>query len=725
MKLSASTLSAETLSDLVEGRYRDPSSILGQKATPSGLLFRVWAPGAASVAVIHPETGRVLAKLECVHEAGVFEKVLRNRKRCVPYLLSVDDGPGSVDPYDNLMEISADAAYYFAEGRQVDAYHWLGAHACEVKGTRGVGFMLWAPNARAVSVMGDFNHWHGTQYPMTPHGDSGIWSLFLPQAKSGDCYKYRVHGADGVVREKADPFARQMERPSATGSVVVVEAPFEWTDQDWMARRGEIHTPASAISIYECHLGSWMRGDNNEYLSYDVLADRLIPYVQSLNFSHIQLMPVSEYPFDGSWGYQPVGLFAPTARFGCVAEFKRFVDRCHAAGLGVLLDWVPGHFPSDPHGLAQFDGTALFEHEDPRRGFHPDWNTYIYNYGRNEVRSFLLSNADFWLSECHIDGLRVDAVASMLYLDYSRKEGEWVPNMHGGRENLEAVSFLQTLNSLMYGRHPGIMMIAEESTAWPGVSHPVDSGGLGFGYKWNMGWMNDTLRYISKDPIHRSYHHDDMTFGMVYARDENFILSISHDECVHGKGSLLNKMPGDDWQKRANLRAYWGYMWAHPGKKLLFMGMEFGQYREWDHDHGLDWHLLDQAEHRALVTYLAELNRLYSRFPSLYQADQEAYGFQWLQSSNRDQSIYAWVRSSDAGKDVIAVFNATPTVHHGYRLGVPSLCDYEVILNSDETQFGGSGVDVTPSTEGVAWDDCAQSLVLTLPPLATIWLVPK
>jgi 1,4-alpha-glucan branching enzyme len=337
----------------------------------------------------------------------------------------------------------------------------------------------------------------------------------------------------------------------------------------------------------------------------------------------------------------------------------------------------------------------------------------------------LLSNADFWLSECHIDGLRVDAVASMLYLDYSRKEGEWVPNMHGGRENLEAVSFLQTLNSLMYGRHPGIMMIAEESTAWPGVSHPVDSGGLGFGYKWNMGWMNDTLRYISKDPIHRSYHHDDMTFGMVYARDENFILSISHDECVHGKGSLLNKMPGDDWQKRANLRAYWGYMWAHPGKKLLFMGMEFGQYREWDHDHGLDWHLLDQAEHRALVTYLAELNRLYSRFPSLYQADQEASGFQWLQSSNRDQSIYAWVRSSDAGKDVIAVFNATPTVHHGYRLGVPSLCDYEVILNSDETQFGGSGVDVTPSTEGVAWDDCAQSLVLTLPPLATIWLVPK
>jgi 1,4-alpha-glucan branching enzyme len=516
-----------------------------------------------------------------------------------------------------------------------------------------------------------------------------------------------------------------MERSPATASLVPVNTNFQWTDTQWMTDRGAQHTPSSAISIYECQLASWMRDHDNHYLSYEELAKRLISHAKALGFTHIQLMPVSEYPFDGSWGYQPVGLYAPTSRFGLLDDFKAFVNRCHEAGLGVLLDWVPGHFPSDPHGLAEFDGTALYEHADPRRGFHPDWNTYIYNYGRNEVRSFLLSNADFWLSECHIDGLRVDAVASMLYLDYSRGEGEWIPNEHGGRENLEAVAFLQALNSLMYANHPGIMMIAEESTAWPGVSHPVDQGGLGFGYKWNMGWMNDTLRYMSKDPIHRAYHHDDMTFSMVYARDENFILSISHDECVHGKGSLLNKMPGDDWQKRANLRAYWAYMWAHPGKKLLFMGMEFGQYREWNHDHGLDWYLLERAEHRQLMDYVARLNQVYTQHPALYQADQDAEGFCWLQAHNKDQSILAWVRSAPNAQQVIVVCNYTPTVVHDYRVGTPSMGQPQVLLNSDEASFGGSDVNPSPRLESMPWDGCEQSICLTLPPLATVWLVVR
>lgn len=723
MKNKATSEFDASVQALADARYNHHFTWLGQHLTERGLSFRVWAPSVKQVDVMCAQTGRKITRLIRSHPSGFFEKTLGNRRRPVEYRLSYDGGEPVADAYAYNDLLDAAAQYFYAEGQQTDAYRWLGAHHCEFDGVSGVRFSVWAPNAQRVAVIGDFNGWDASRHGLKYYPDAGVWAIFIPGAQAGQAYKFHVLGADGVVREKADPYARQMERSPATASLVSANSEFEWTDTQWMTQRGAQHTPRSAISIYEVQLASWMRDYDNHYLSYGELAERLISHAKALGFTHIQLMPVSEYPFDGSWGYQPVGLYAPTSRFGSLDDFKDFVNRCHQAGLGVLLDWVPGHFPSDPHGLAEFDGTALYEHADPRRGFHPDWNTYIYNYGRNEVRSFLLSNADFWLSECHIDGLRVDAVASMLYLDYSRAEGEWIPNEHGGRENLEAVAFLQALNSLMYANHPGIMMIAEESTAWPGVSHPVDQGGLGFGYKWNMGWMNDTLRYMSKDPIHRSYHHDDMTFSMVYARDENFILSISHDECVHGKGSLLNKMPGDDWQKRANLRAYWAYMWAHPGKKLLFMGMEFGQYREWNHDHGLDWYLLDQIEHRQLMDYVARLNQLYTNYPALYAADQDADGFCWLQAHNKEQSILAWVRSGPNAQKVIVVCNYTPTVIHGYRVGVPSMGQTQVLLNSDEASFGGSGVHPSPRLEPMPWDGCEQSVCLTLPPLATVWLV--
>jgi 1,4-alpha-glucan branching enzyme len=723
MKNKATSEFDVSVQALADARYNNHFAWLGQHLTEQGLSFRVWAPGAKQVDVLCAQTGRKITRLTLNHPSGFFEKTLGNRRRPIGYRLSFDGGEPVADAYAYGNLLDATAQYFYAEGQQTDAYRWLGAQHCEFDDVSGVRFTVWAPNAQRVAVVGDFNGWDASKHGLKHYADAGIWVIFIPNAQVGQAYKFHVLGADGLVREKADPYARQMERSPATASLVPVDTDFQWADDRWMAGRGVQHTPGSPISIYECQLASWMRDVDNHYLTYRELAERLIAHVKPLGFTHIQLMPVSEYPFDGSWGYQPVGLYAPTSRFGSLDDFKDFVNRCHQAGLGVLLDWVPGHFPSDLHGLAEFDGTALYEHADPRRGFHPDWNTYIYNYGRNEVRSFLLSNADFWLSECHIDGLRVDAVASMLYLDYSRAEGEWIPNEHGGRENLEAVTFLQALNSLMYAKHPGIMMIAEESTAWPGVSHPVDQGGLGFGYKWNMGWMNDTLRYMSKDPIHRSYHHDDMTFSMVYARDENFILSISHDECVHGKGSLLNKMPGDDWQQRANLRAYWAYMWAHPGKKLLFMGMEFGQYREWNHDHGLDWYLLDQAEHRQLMDYIARLNQLYTEKPALYAADQDAEGFCWLQAHNKEQSILAWVRSAPNAQKVIVVCNYTPTVIHDYRVGVPNMGRPQVLLNSDAASFGGSDVDPSPRLDPVPWDGCEQSVSLTLPPLATVWLV--
>ncbi|MFU8763132.1 MAG: 1,4-alpha-glucan branching protein GlgB [Haliea sp.] len=618
--------------------------------------------------------------------------------------------------------------YYFSEGTEEFAYRLLGAHPRTVAGIDGVLFAVWAPSALRVAVVGDFNGWDGCEHGMYRHPAAGVWEIFIPGVADQALYKYQVTAADGTLLPlKADPFAQSMQHPPETASRVLLgESEHVWGDQAWMASRAA--QQQRPVSIYEVHAGSWRRREHegNRYLSYLELADELIPYVLELGFTHIQLLPISEYPFDGSWGYQPVGLYAPSIRFGTPNEFRWFVDRCHQHGLGVLLDWVPGHFPTDPHGLGRFDGTALYEHDDPRKGFHPDWNTLIYNYGRCEVVSFLLSNANYWLQEYHLDGLRVDAVASMLYLDYSRKSGEWLPNRHGGRENLEAIRLLQLVNERVHARHPGVMMVAEESTAWPGVSRPVHDGGLGFGFKWNMGWMNDSLRYMARDPVHRRYHHDELTFSMVYAWDENFVLCLSHDEVVHGKGALLGKMPGDEWQQFANLRAYLGFMWGHPGKKLLFMGSEFAQRREWNHDRGLDWELLEQAPHRGMQRLVADLNALYRSLPALHEKDCEPGGFQWLQADRKSLSVYAWLRwGQDHHQRVLVVSNLTPQVHRRYRIGVPEPGWYRECINTDAHEYGGSGQGNLGGVETVAaaCDGHPWTLILTLPPLATMMLL--
>jgi 1,4-alpha-glucan branching enzyme len=554
--------------------------------------------------------------------------------------------------------------------------------------------------------------------------EAGVWELFVPGVDHGALYKYEIIGPHGDrLPLKSDPLAFSLEAPPSTASRVTGKARIDWRDGDWMSRRKALHRPTRPISIYEVHAGSWRRAEDNSFFSYDRLADELLPYVKDLGFTHIELLPISEHPFSGSWGYQPVGLFAPTARFGPPEAFARFVDRCHQTDIGVLVDWVPAHFPTDPHGLARFDGTALYEHEDPRLGFHRDWNTLIYNFGRREVANFLAANALFWLERYHVDGLRVDAVASMLYLDYSRPAGEWVPNVYGGRENLEAVSFLKDLNTLAYGTHPGIVTVAEESTAWPQVSRPADQGGLGFGYKWNMGWMHDTLAYMSREPVHRAYHHNELTFGLVYAFSENFILPLSHDEVVHGKGSLLGKMPGDRWQKFANLRAYLAFMWTHPGKKLLFMGGEFAQEREWSHDHALDWHLLADGNHRGVQNLVRDLNRLYRSTPALHALDCEPAGFEWVEGGDAAQSVLVYLRRGNTdGRPVLVVCNFTPIVRHNYRVGVPEGGRWAERLNSDGHTYGGSnvgnagGIDARPRQH----HGRPFSLEITLPPLATL-----
>ncbi len=614
--------------------------------------------------------------------------------------------------------------YLFNEGTAEHAYRWLGARACTVDGKSGVRFAVWAPGASRVSVVGDFNGWDGNRNTMQPIFSSGVWETFVPEAHDHDLYKFEIIDSNGnLLPLKADPYARGMQHPPDNASRIMLEEDFRWSDRQWLEARDSGDLLRRPVSIYEIHAGSWRRKPehDNRYLSYLELAQELIPYVLDMGFTHIELMPISEFPFDGSWGYQPVGMFAPSIRFGTPNELKHFINECHRQNIGVLLDWVPGHFPSDSHGLGRFDGSCLYEHEDVRQGFHPEWNTLVFNYGRAEVVSYLLSNANFWIEEFHIDGLRVDAVASMLYLDYSREEGEWLPNRHGGRENLEAVELLRQVNASLYHRHPGIMMIAEESTAWPGVSNPVDMGGLGFGYKWNMGWMNDTLQYMQRDPIHRKYHHHEMTFGILYAWSEKYMLPLSHDEVVHGKASLLEKMPGDDWQKFANLRAYYGFMWAQPGKKLLFMGGEFGQRSEWNHDASLDWHLLEHASHRGLLQLVRDLNFLYRRTPALFERDISPEGFQWVQADNSQLSIYAWLRRGD--DDVLlAVSNMTPECHLYFRLGVPEPGRYREVLNTDAEVYGGSGQGNGGGawSQEIPWDGQPCSVVVTLPPLATV-----
>jgi 1,4-alpha-glucan branching enzyme len=726
---------ARSVTALLSADHPDPFSFLGMHgdARRRAVVVRTFLPEARKVAVVDAATGSAVAELPRVDEAGFFAGPVKGRRKRFDYRLRVVTADGESDledPYRFPPILGEMDVHLLAEGSHQRSFEKLGAHPTTLCGVRGVAFAVWAPNARRVSVVGDFNDWDGRRHPMRLHPGCGVWEIFLPGVPVGAAYKFEIKTAAGELLLKADPYAFEAELRPRTASVVRGLGGFEWGDDEWMAQRARASERRSPVSIYEVHLGSWRRKpeEGDAFLTYGELADQLIPYVRDMGFTHIELLPVSEHPFDGSWGYQPTGLFAPTRRFGTPSEFRAFVDRCHREGVGVLVDWVPGHFPSDLHGLARFDGTHLYEHADPRQGVHSEWDTLIYNFGRNEVAGFLLSSAQFWMEQYHVDGLRVDAVASMLYLDYGRRDGEWVPNPHGGNENLEAVAFIKRTNELVYGEHSGTVTIAEESTAWPMVSRPTYLGGLGFGYKWNMGWMNDTLRYMSKDPVHRKYHHGDLTFALIYAFEENFILPLSHDEVVHGKGSLLGKMPGDRWQKFANLRAYLAFMYTHPGKKLLFMGSEFAQEREWNHDASLDWHLLDDPVHQCIQTLVKDLNRLYVSAPALHELDCEGGGFSWIDCHDHESSVISYLRSASTPDDfVVVVCNFTPVVREGYRVGVPRGGYYAELLNTDSSFYGGSdvgnggGLTAHPRpTHGMPF-----SLDLRLPPLATLVLRPE
>lgn len=616
--------------------------------------------------------------------------------------------------------------YLIAEGRHEQLADCLGAQVMQIDGVPGTRFAVWAPNAREVTVVGDFNDWDGQRHYMYLRRECGVWEIFIPDVGPGALYKFQIRGSDGrLLPQKADPVARQTEMPPATASVVTDPAAFVWTDDAWMQGRAARHQVDAPLSIYEVHLGSWMSTDEQGSV-WTTVGRRLIDYAVDMGFTHLELLPITEHPFGGSWGYQPLGMFAPSARYGTPAEFARFVDACHQAGLGLILDWVPAHFPSDPHGLVEFDGTQLYEHADPRQGFHPDWNTLIYNMGRNEVRNFLMASALEWLRRYHVDGLRVDAVASMLYLDYSREPGQWTPNRYGGRENLEAVAFLQELNQVVAERCPGALVIAEESTAWPGVTAPVSEGGLGFQYKWNMGWMHDTLRYMQYEPVHRRYHHHDMTFGMVYAYSEKFVLPLSHDEVVHGKGSLVGKMPGDSWQRHASLRAYFGFMWGHPGKKLLFMGGELAQVHEWNHDAQLDWAALDDPLKAGVQSVVRGLNALYRSTPALHGSDAVPAGFAWIIGDDQDNSVFAFLRRH-GGQTALVVSNMTPVPRIAYRIGVPQAGRWKECLNTDAGSYGGSNMGNmgAVATSGHPSHGYDQSLALVLPPLSTLIFVAE
>ena len=716
---------AEALAHACHG---DPFRILGLHDTPAGPLVRTFQPGAHSVDVLRRSDGRRLARLGAFEPAGLFQGVIGER---VPYLLRIawpDAVQDTEDPYAFPPLLGELDLHLFNEGRHFELARTLGANVVTVDGVTGTRFAVWAPNARCVSVVGDFNSWDARRHPMRVRHGAGVWELFIPRVTEGARYKYAIAAADGNrLPLKADPVAQQTELPPATGSVVTNPRAFHWRDDAWMKTRGQRHAPDAPLSIYEVHLGSWMQPayDKAAQTMWDLAIDRLIPYLVNMGFTHVELLPITEHPFGGSWGYQPLSMYAPTARYGPPEGFARFVDALHAANIGIILDWVPAHFPTDAHGLARFDGTALYEHLDPREGFHHDWNTYIYNFGRREVQGFLIASALHWLEHFHVDGLRVDAVASMLYRDYSRKAGEWLPNVHGGRENLEAVGFMRHLNAVVAERCPGAMMIAEESTAWPGVTRPPSSEGLGFAYKWNMGWMHDTLQYIERDPIHRSYHHDEITFGLLYAFSEKFILPLSHDEVVYGKHSLLGKMPGDWWQKFANLRAYLAFMWAHPGKKLLFMGGDIAQEREWDHDTELDWHLLNDPAHAGVQRLVRDLNQLYRAEPALHVRDTAWNGFRWVIGDDRSNSVFAFLRSgTDGSKPILVICNLTPTPRQGYRIGVSHPGFWREIANTDSNFYGGSDVGNEGGVHAVDVPAHGEprSIEVKLPPLATLML---
>jgi len=709
---------ADAITALVEGRHADPFSLLGVHAGPDGSFARALIPGAET-AEAHALDGTNLGALARIDAAGLFEGPVAGEPQPVRYKAQ---GFGAqwwvTDPYSFGPVLGPTDDHLIAEGTHLRLHDKLGAHLIDHQGASGVHFAVWAPNARTVSVVGDFNDWDRRRHVMRRRSDIGVWEIFVPDLGEGRTYKFAITGPDGALQPlKADPFAFAAELRPATASRTTAPLRHQWRDADHRAHWAAIDPRRVPISIYEVHAGSWDRDDHGWFLSWDALADRLIPYVVEMGFTHIEFLPVTEHPYDPSWGYQTTGLYAPSARFGDHEGFARFVDGAHQSGIGVLLDWVPAHFPTDAHGLSQFDGTALYEHQDPREGFHPDWNTAIYNFGRREVEGYLVNNALFWPERYHLDGLRVDAVASMLYRDYSRKSGEWVPNQHGGRENLEAIAFLQATNTAVYGQHPGVFTIAEESTSWPGVSRPVHEGGLGFGFKWNMGWMHDTLQYMSREPIHRRHHHGEMLFGLVYAFSENFVLPLSHDEVVHGKGSLLAKMPGDDWQQFANLRLLYALMWGYPGKKLLFMGQEFAQRREWSEERALDWSLRTSPAHEGIRSLVRDLNRLYRDAPALHARDCEGDGFQWLVSDDAENSVFAWLRKAPGANPVAVICNMTPVARAPYRVPLPQDGRWREVMNSDARDYWGSGLGNlggVDAEDGAAW--------VTLPPLACVML---
>jgi len=716
------------INQFFDGTHSDPFSVLGMHETDNGIEIRALLPDACRVSVIDKENQDTVCELDCLDDRGFFAGVVPNTRDFFAYQLQVYWGKESQileDPYRYHPMISDLDEWLLAEGSFLRPYEVLGAHFIECDGVSGVNFRLWAPNAKRVSVVGDFNYWDGRRHPMRLHPASGVWELFLPKVALGQLYKFELIDCHGNLRLKADPYAFSSQlRPDTASQISALPNVVPMTEARRKANQWD-----QPISIYEVHLGSWRRNlENNFWLDYDQIGDELIPYVKEMGFTHIEFLPLSEFPFDGSWGYQPLGLYSPTSRFGTPEGFKRLVERAHDAGINVILDWVPGHFPSDTHGLVAFDGTALYEYADPREGFHQDWNTLIYNYGRNEVKNFLSSNALYWIERFGIDGIRVDAVASMIYRDYSRAEGEWIPNQYGGRENLEAIEFLKHTNWKIHSEMQGAVSIAEESTSFARVTHPTENGGLGFNFKWNMGWMNDTLSYMGKDPVYRQYHHNQMTFGMVYQYSENFVLPLSHDEVVHGKCSLIGKMPGDAWQKFANLRAYYGYMWGYPGKKLLFMGNEFAQGREWNYQESLDWFLLDEGIggrwHIGVQQLVKDLNKIYRENAPLFELDSDLQGFDWLVVDDAQNSVFAFERRSSKGERIIVISNFTPVPRHDYRIGVNVAGQYHEILNTDSSFYEGSNLGNCGAVESEAIPSHGRdhSISVSIPPLATLYL---
>ncbi len=713
-------LDAALVATLAGGAHPYPHATLGQHPVGDGSVIRVVRPLASAVTAVLRDGLRV--RLEHLAD-GLWQGYAPGPGQAYVIETEYSNGPTwtTEDPYRFVPTVGEVDLYLWGEGRHEQVWNVLGSHYRPHEGIEGTSFSVWAPHARAARVIGDFNDWNGVGHAMRRLDDNGVWELFVPGLAPGSTYKFELLTGAGDWVKRADPMARFTEVPPATASRVG-HSEYIWGDGDWMTRRAQSDPHNGPLSVYELHVGSWRPG-----LDYRSLADELINYVQQLGFTHVEFMPLAEHPFGGSWGYQVTGYYAPTSRFGSPDDLKYLIDRLHRAGIGVIMDWVPGHFPKDEWALAAFDGEPLYEHSDPRRGEQLDWGTLIFNFGHSQVRNFLVANALYWLEEFHIDGLRVDAVASMLYLDYSREEGQWLPNQYGGRENLEAIAFLQEANATAYKRNPGIVMIAEESTSWPGVTKPTTSSGLGFGLKWNMGWMHDSLQYMQEDPMYRSYHHNDITFSFVYAFSENFLLPISHDEVVHGKGSLLHKMPGDQWQKLANVRAYLAFMWAHPGKQLLFMGSEFGQPSEWSEERGLDWWILDQPVHRGLQKLVAELNRIYRATPALWELDNSPTGFEWIDGGNSAQNIVAFLRWSTSGAPLVGIFNFGGNPVGPYRVGLPFAGTWDEVINTDAVEFGGSGVGNYGAVEALdePWGGRPASVELTVPPLGGLWLTPR